>query len=260
MTGALRPPTMKPMAFRDVLFRDNPSRRLRAVPDESSGSTFGDFDVGGRVVDDALPETEPAVLANPPWQFQMGDSQPRRIDTRDPTEPLRFDGMVLRPWHRDDARAMVEAVRESAVTLGRWMDWAQPGYGVREAIDWADACADSLAAGQACEFGLFDERSGRLVGGAGLNQFNTVHRVCNLGYWVRQSAQGQGIATRAARSLAGYGFTVLGFQRIEIVVAEGNEASLAVARKLGAQFECLARNRLTVRGNPAAAWVHSLVP
>ena len=251
------------MAFRDVLSRDVHSRDARAL-DDAGDSFFGDFGLSGRVVDDGLPPTEPApLLAATPWQFEMGDSGgslPRRIDTRDPMEPLRFDGMVLRPWHRDDARAMVEAVRESMGSLGRWMDWCHPGYGVREAIDWADACADSLAGGQACEFGLFDERNGRLVGGAGLNQFNTVHRVCNLGYWVRQSAQGQGIATRAARALAGYGFGALGFQRIEIVVAEGNEASLAVARKLGAQFECLARNRLVIRGNPVSAWVHSLVP
>ncbi|NKI94644.1 GNAT family N-acetyltransferase [Rhizobacter sp. SG703] len=245
------------MAFRDVLSRDARPRDDAAA---SFLDDFGDFNHSGRVVDDGLPPTEAAPLAAAPWQFEMGDTASRRIDTRDPMEPLRFDGMVLRPWTRDDARAMAEAARESTGTIGRWMDWCHPGYGVRDAIDWVDVCADSLAQGQACEFGLFDERSGRLVGGAGLNQFNTVHRVCNLGYWVRQSAQGQGIATRAARSLASYGFSALGFQRIEIVVAEGNEASLAVARKLGAQFECLARNRLVIRGNPVSAWVHSLVP
>ena len=245
------------MACRDVLTHDAhaPGDTVASFFDD-----FGDFSLGGQAVDSSLPPTEPVPLAPAPWQFEMGDTASRRIDTHDPTQPLRFDGMVLRPWTRNDARSMAEAVRESVATVGRWMDWCHPGFGVRDAIDWADACADSLAQGKACEFGLFDERSGRLVGGAGLNQFNTSHRVCNLSYWVRQSAQGQGIATRAARSLAGYGFSVLGFQRIEIVVAEGNEPSLAVALKLGAQFECLARNRLMIRGKPVSAWVQSLLP
>jgi RimJ/RimL family protein N-acetyltransferase len=243
------------MATCDVL--DTPARGDAAA---SFLDDFGDFSLSGRVVDFSLPPTAPAPLAPTPRQFEMGDTALRHIDTLDPTQPLRFDGMVLRPWTRNDARAMAEAVHESVATVGRWMDWCHPGFGVRDAIDWVDACADGLSQGTACEFGLFDERSGRLVGGAGLNQFNTSHRVCNLSYWVRQSAQGQGIATRAARSLAGYGFSVLGFQRIEIVVAEGNEASLAVALKLGAQFECLARNRLMIRGKPVAAWVQALLP
>ncbi len=245
------------MALCDVLSRDARARKDTAA---SFLDEVGDFTLSGRVVDDSLPPTKPVPMAPALRQFEMGDTSSRPIDTHDPTQPLRFNGMVLRPWTRNDARAMAEAVRESVATVGRWMDWCHPGFGVRDAIDWVDACADSLSQGTACEFGLFDERSGRLVGGAGLNQFNTTHCVCNLSYWVRQSAQGQGIATRAARSLAGYGFSVLAFQRIEIVVAEGNEPSLAVALKLGAQVECLARNRLMIRGKPVSAWVQSILP
>jgi hypothetical protein len=33
-----------------------------------------------------------------------------------------------------------------------------------------------------------------------------------------------------------------------------------VAEKVGAQFECIARNRLVIHGVPVAAAVHSFVP
>ena len=44
-----------------------------------------------------------------------------------------------------------------------------------------------------------------------LNQFSPQHRFCNLGYWVRASAQGKGVASQAAKLLAGYAFEELRF-------------------------------------------------
>ena len=44
------------------------------------------------------------------------------------------------------------------------------------------------------------------------------------------------------------------------MAVETNLASRAVAERIGAQFECIARNRLILRGRPVAAAVYSLVP
>ena len=46
----------------------------------------------------------------------------------------------------------------------------------------------------------------------------------------------------------------------EIVVAVGNHASEGVARRAGAQWECVARNRLQLHGAAVPASVFSLVP
>lgn len=93
-----------------------------------------------------------------------------------------------------------------------------------------------------------------------MNQFNTLHAFCNLGYWVRASRQRQGAALAAVGLLARYAFEELELSRVEIVVAEGNAASIGLARKAGAVHECLARNRLLLRGAPVGAHVFSLVP
>ena len=98
------------------------------------------------------------------------------------------------------------------------------------------------------------------MGGAGLNAIRHDHRFCNLGYWVRQSRQGQGIATRIVHALANQAFGPLQLQRVEIVVAVGNLASERVAVKSGALHEGVARNRLVIDDHPAAAHVFSLVP
>ncbi|EQD34665.1 acetyltransferase, partial [mine drainage metagenome] len=97
-------------------------------------------------------------------------------------------------------------------------------------------------------------------GGAGLNRIDARHRSANLGYWVRHARQGRGIATQAARALLAFGFDTLQLARIEIVAAEGNAASAAVARKAGATLEYVARNRLIVGGRAVPARVFACVP
>lgn len=169
-------------------------------------------------------------------------------------------GLVLRPLTPADADACVAAARESAASVGRWMDWCHAGYTAAEALAWIELTACGNAEGAMLELGVFDAETGLLLGGAGLNQFNRKHSFCNLGYWVRASRQRRGVATRAAAALARHAFERMAFTRVEIVAAQGNDASHAVARRIGAQFECVARNRLVLHGRPVAAAVYSLVP
>lgn len=165
---------------------------------------------------------------------------------------------ILRPYLQGDATAMSAGVCESAETVGRWMSWARPDFSEYDAACWFAHCDQARASGTAHEFGIFDA-SGQFVGGCGLNQFSAVNKMCNLGYWVRQSRQRAGAATAAVLALRDLGFNRLGLARIEIVVAEGNAASLGVAKKAGAEHECVARSRLQVHGKPCAAHVFSFV-
>jgi len=176
------------------------------------------------------------------------------------TDLLLADDYVLRPLVRADAPAMAAAVRESLPHLGPWMTWAHARYDDTDAVAWIDACAAARADGNAHEFGIFARNGHDYVGAAGLNQFNRVNRFCNLGYWVRASAQRQGAGLAAIRALAAFAFDRLGQARVEIVVADGNLPSLALARKAGALHECVARNRLSLHGRSVAAHVLSLVP
>lgn len=173
---------------------------------------------------------------------------------------LSATGLCLRPFEARDATAFAAAARESAESVGRWMAWCHAAYSEQEARDWFDVCQRHRADETAFEFGIFSEHGGELLGGAGLNTLNRQHNLCNLGYWVRQARQRQRVATRCVRLLSAFGFETLLLTRIEIVAAQGNHASQGVARAAGAQFECVARNRLMIRGEPVAASVFSLIP
>lgn len=175
-------------------------------------------------------------------------------------EPLVVDDLCLRPYESRDIPAFVEAVRESHGSVGRWMNWYHVDYSNTDAETWFALANKELHERVAYELGIFASDGTSLLGGVGLNLFNHAHNFCNLGYWVRESRQGRGIATRAAQALVEFGFRELKLARIEIVVARGNLPSQRVAQKVGATFECVARNRLLVRGHSQAAAVYALIP
>lgn len=165
---------------------------------------------------------------------------------------------ILRPYRHDDAATMSAGVRESAQTVGRWMSWAKPDFSAYDAACWFAQCEQARAAGTGHEFGIFDAED-RFVGACGLNQFSTVNRMCNLGYWVRQSRQRTGAATAAVLALRDLALNRLGLARIEIVVAVGNDPSLGVARKSGAAHEGVARSRLQIHGKASDAHVFAFI-
>ena len=168
--------------------------------------------------------------------------------------------IVTRPYRDDDASSLFAAATESFETVGRWMTWCHAGYADTDSVAWVKKCQTSWESGEEFSFAVLDRASGAYVGGAGLNHFNREHNLANLGYWVRQSRQRQGLAVDAVGLLANFGFETLGLTRIEIVAASENNFSRRVAEKAGAEFECVARNRLVIHGIPVSAAVYSLVP
>jgi len=165
----------------------------------------------------------------------------------------------VRPNSTAFAAQLHAAAMESLATVGRWMPWCHPQRTEEEGLDWYRACEENWDTGVEYEFSAFAP-TGEYLGAAGLNQFNRVHNFANLGYWVRESRQGQGIAVEAAMLIAEFGFRTLRLSRIEIVVAEDNLPSRRVAERVGATFEGIARNRIMFRGASVDAAMYSLIP
>mgnify|MGYP001025083565 FL=1 len=179
---------------------------------------------------------------DPQYTIELGDARVR-----------------LRPWNHADADALVDAVRDSVDSVGRWLPWCRADYGHDAAHAWIARCQDGWQAGNHFAFAVRSAADGSLLGGVGLNQFEPIHRRANLGYWMRQACQRRGLATAAAQHVARFGFEQLGLIRIEIVALPGNAASRATALRIGARFESIARQRLLVEGQPRDAAVYGLL-
>ena len=153
---------------------------------------------------------------------------------------------------------MWEAARESVPEVFPWLAWCHAGYSMAEAVDWVSTRAPLAAKGQEYAFAIVGP-DGRYLGGCGLNQINRLHRFGNLGYWVRSSATGRGVATAAVRQVAEFAFQETDLLRLEIVCAVGNERSQRVAARAGASREGILRHRLLLHGQPVDAVMYSLL-
>lgn len=171
------------------------------------------------------------------------------------------DGTILiRRYREADARLLYEAVRESIREVSPWLPWCHENYSIEESRNFIASREVASQGDEWYSFAVFDKATERLLGGVGLNFINRVHQVANLGYWVRTSAAGSGVATRATRLAARFGFEQIGLHRIEIVAAVPNIASQRVAEKAGAMREGVLRQRLLIRGESQDAVIFSLIP
>jgi ribosomal-protein-serine acetyltransferase len=166
----------------------------------------------------------------------------------------------LRPWRPGDEPELFEAARESLPTVGRWLPWLTESYSPADSAAWITSSVEAWEAGVEFRFAVVEATPpGRLLGGVGINQLNKLHRMANLGYWVRTTATGQGVATHAARLAARFALTTLELVRVEIVTMDENAASQRVAVKLGATFEGVLRDRLWLGGKSHPARLYSIV-
>lgn len=170
------------------------------------------------------------------------------------------DGKILiRPYRAEDIAVMYEAVHESIAEVSPWLPWCHAGYTVEETTAFVMARDEAWRNDEAYGFGVFDADTRDYLGGVGLNFINRIHQCANLGYWVRSSQTGRGVASRATRLAARFALEQLGFQRIEILAAVENLPSQRVAEKAGATREGVLRKRLLVNGQPYDAVLYSLV-
>ena len=146
---------------------------------------------------------------------------------------LETERLKLRPLREDDLREMCTLLGDAEALV----HWGEP-LGRGETRGWIEsnvARYDSDGFGR-CAVVL--RSTGELVGDCGLIR-TTVETALEveLGWIVRRSHWGLGIATESAAAWRDYAFAVLALERIVSMVAAENTASRRVAEKLGMTVE-----------------------
>jgi ribosomal-protein-serine acetyltransferase len=168
--------------------------------------------------------------------------------------------ILVRPHEVRDIDALYVAIRESMAEVSRWLPWCHAAISMEEVAAFVEFSRAGWADKSQYQFVICDALSGMPIGGISLNHLARPNRLANMGYWVRTSATGRGVASQAVKLVAAFGFQELGLTRIEIAAIPENVASCSVARSVGAKLEGLARNRLVMHGKAYDANLYSLIP
>ena len=176
------------------------------------------------------------------------------------SQEVRDGTVLMRPFRFADAEEAYAAVRESLTDLKPWMSWAHDGYSLSDSKEFIRITRARWGEGTLFAFVITDQKNGSMLGGCSLSHIHPVYHLCNLGYWVRSSRRGEGMAVRATQLAARYAFEKIGLIRVEIVIAIENKASIRVAEKAGAHYEGILRNRMVVGKDVYDAHMYSLIP
>ena len=178
----------------------------------------------------------------------------------DPPYAIRSERLLLRCWEPADAPALKEAVDASIDHLRPWMPWAENEPEPLEAKvallrkfrGWFDL-------GQNFVYGAFAGDGSEVVGGTGLHT-RVGDDALEIGYWIRASRVGEGLATELSAALTRVAFEVCEVDRVEIRIDPANERSARIPRKLAYREEARLRRRLPAGadGEPRDAVVFAL--
>jgi RimJ/RimL family protein N-acetyltransferase len=174
-----------------------------------------------------------------------------------PDPPLGDAGLILRPSTERDVTAIRAVYSEPDIRY--WMGWGNELPDEAEALANVERSADAWRAGTWAVFRIVDPATDEVVGGVNL-RFGDVE-IAEVSYFLRASARGRGLATRAVRLVSRWAFDELGIERIELRVHPENEASRRVAERAGFTSECIERaSRAWPDGTRFDSILHSLLP
>lgn len=158
-------------------------------------------------------------------------------------EELSGERVLLRPYRAGDGMALWEAVEESRKQLQPWRPWENSDVSPDETEAYVRQEVAKWILREYLSMSLWEKETGKYLGGVGLYQIRWEVPSCQVGYWLRASAEGKGYMTEAVRVLCDYAFRTLEAQRVEIRCAVRNVRSAAIPRRLGFMHDTTPQNQ-----------------
>ncbi len=159
-------------------------------------------------------------------------------------ERLLTRRLLLRAPRLEDDETVNAAIRDSFAELNAWMDWAAVLPTVADTRAFCALAQRQRSTGTDCPLLMLEGPQGTVVGATGYARIDPAVPSFEIGYWVRTSHTGRGLALEATEALTRHAFEALGARRVEIRMDERNRRSSAVPERLGFELEGVLRNHV----------------
>ncbi|GIV16374.1 MAG: GNAT family N-acetyltransferase [Armatimonadota bacterium] len=137
----------------------------------------------------------------------------------------------LRQLTMQDAPALFELTIRNRERLRRWMIWVDLVHSEDDTRGFIRESLHNFRAGRSLQMGIW--WNGVLVGTIGLFRTAREEPEAEIGYWIDEAAEGQGLVTRATRRMAQYAFEHWRVPTVRIRVEPENMRSRAIPERLG---------------------------
>lgn len=164
-----------------------------------------------------------------------------------PIFPIAVDDEIqLELISTNNADALLSIILNEKSYLSEWLAWPAHTHNMDDFMGYVNSVTESYnnGTGMACCI-LY---KGQPVGAVGFNTIDSVSRKVEIGYWLSQHQQGNGIMTRVCQAMIRIAFDDLGMDKIDIPVATNNKPSRGVCERLGMVIEGTIANAEDLNG------------
>jgi RimJ/RimL family protein N-acetyltransferase len=157
---------------------------------------------------------------------------------------LTYGTLTLRPSCEEDIESIYQACQDPLISH---FTTVPPNYTLEYAqLFVRQHDPEGLQSKREIRF-VIESNHGETPVMAGVISFhspNFNNKVAEIGYWIAKEHRGRSIGTNAVKVLTNFGFETMGWNRIEAMIDNDNEASKKVVTRAGYEHEGLLRQRV----------------
>ncbi|MFJ1261177.1 GNAT family N-acetyltransferase [Capnocytophaga canis] len=146
-----------------------------------------------------------------------------------------------------DAEIIFSTIDTQRKYLGEWLPFVSFIKNVADEENFIKSALETME--QTKEYIFCIRKEGEFVGLISFIKTDKLNQKTEIGYWISETYQKQGIATQATKRMCEFAFKDLGMNRVQIRCAVGNLPSKNIPKRLGFTFEGVERQGERVSEN-----------
>ena len=167
------------------------------------------------------------------------------------------EDIYLKLFNPNDAVELLNLINSNRFYLREWLDWVDKTKDISDSKEFIYDSRKQFASNNGFQVGIWYK--GELVGVIALHEIDWEDRQTEIGYWLGEEYQGNGIITKSCEAIIDYVFDELELNRVEITCAEENSKSQAVPKRLGFTKEGVIRDNQWLNGRYVNHVVYGLL-
>lgn len=167
------------------------------------------------------------------------------------------DEIEIRMLEESDTETVFALVDRNRQHLRQWLIWVDRSDSPEVTRQFIKESKRQYENKEALSAGIWLNED--LVGAIGVVHYDWYNRKLEIGYWISSDQQGKGIITRAVSAIVDDAFDNLGFHRVEIHCAAGNNRSRAIPERLGFKQDGIMREAGLLSGEFVDKVIYSML-
>jgi ribosomal-protein-serine acetyltransferase len=155
--------------------------------------------------------------------------------------------IVLRQLNQSDSEDIFHTIDSQRDYLGKWLPFVELTKRIEDTESFINSVVN--APNDRFEFVFTIRKEDKFVGIIGFKSTDKPNKKTEIGYWISEKYQKQGIVTKSVEKLCVFAFNEQGINRIQIKCAVNNVQSKNIPKRLGFVFEGIEREGELLSGN-----------